>query len=248
MTPALAFLLLGTLYDQSIAKLLDRRFTDPAVSYVLLDAADGTVIAQRWQHPESAVPAGSLVKPFLALAASSNGQFPVLSCNPKHCWHPKGHGTVDITKAIANSCNSYFLQLAPHANADFLSRFGLTPPPHGASVQTWIGLGREWKLSPLALARAYSMVARDPQSELIRSGMLQSSQSGTGRAIAMKALIKTGTAACAHPAGQPGDGYAVVLYPPEAPKYTLLVQIHGVPGATAAVTAGKMLRAVLDGK
>jgi cell division protein FtsI/penicillin-binding protein 2 len=78
--------------------------------------------------------------------------------------------------------------------------------------------------------------------------MLQSSQTGTGRAVGMRALVKTGTAACDHPAGQPGDGYVVALYPAEAPKYTLLVQIHGVPGATAAAAAGKMLRTILNGK
>jgi cell division protein FtsI/penicillin-binding protein 2 len=244
MIPALAFLLLGSLYDQSMEKLLDRQFPDQAVSYILLDSGTGTVIAQRWPHPERPIPAGSLVKPFVALAASSKGGFPVLTCNPSQCWLQKGHGKVDITKAIAHSCNSYFLQLAPRANPDFLSRFGIEPPPQGASAQTWIGLGREWQLSPLTLARAYRLLASYPDAEPIRAGMMQSSQAGTGRAFGAKAQVKTGTAACAHPAGQPGDGYVIAL----VPKYVLLVQMHGVPGATTAITAGKMLRAILNGK
>ena len=151
---------------------------------------------------------------------------------------------MDITNAIAHSCNSYFLQLAPRANPDFLSRFGLAPPPSNASPQTWIGRGREWKLSPLATARAYSMLASYPDAAAIRAGMLQSSQSGTGRAIGTKALVKTGTAACAHPAGQPGDGYVVAI----THGYTLLVQMHGVPGATTASTAGQMLSTIFKGK
>ncbi len=244
MSPALALLLLGTLYDQSIEKLLDRQFPDQAVSYILLDNSTSTEIAKRWTHGGEPGPAGSLVKPFVALAASPDGRFPTFRCNPQQCWLKNGHGTQSITGALAHSCNSYFLQLAPQANPDFLVRFGLTAPPPNASPETWIGLGREWKIAPLAVARAYSMLASYPQAEPIRAGMLQASQSGTGRGIGRKALVKTGTAACAHPAGQPGDGYVVAI----AGNYTLLVRIHGVPGANAAVTAGKMLNAIFSGK
>ena len=244
MTLALALLLLGTLYDQSIAKLLDRQFPSAEISYILLDTSTNAVIAQRWQHADQPIPAGSLVKPFVALAASANGKFPALTCDPKQCWLQKGHGTLDITNAIAHSCNSYFLQLAPLANPDVLSRFGLAPPPQNASPQTWIGLGREWKLSPLSIARAYSILESYPEAAPVLVGMLQSSQSGTGRALKIKALVKTGTAACSHPAGQPGDGYVVAM----VHGYTLLVQVHGVPGATTAATAGRMLNTILHGK
>ena len=249
MTPALSLLLLGTLFDQSIfdqaiEKLLERKFPGAAISYVLLDTSTNAVIAQRWQSVDQPIPAGSLVKPFVALAATASGEFPTLNCDPKQCWLKRGHGSLDITNAIAQSCNSYFLQLAPRANEEFLSRFGLAAPPQNASPQTWIGLGREWKLSPLSIVRAYSLLASYPEAGPIRSGMMQSSQSGTGRAIGRRALVKTGTAACAHRAGQPGDGYVVVI----THGYTLLVQMHGVPGATTAATAGKMLTAILHGK
>lgn len=244
MTTSFAFLLLGALYDQSIEKVLDRQFPSAAISYVLLDTSTNAVIAQRWQHPDQPVPAGSLVKPFVALAAQSNGDFSTFTCDPKQCWRKKGHGIVDIRNAIAYSCNSYFLQLASQANPDYLSRFGLMPPPSNASAQTWIGLGREWMLSPLSLAHAYSMLLQCQEAALIRSGMMLSSQSGTGRAIGIKALVKTGTAACSHPAGRPGDGYVVAI----TEGYTLLVQIHGVPGATTAATAGQMLKCILHGK
>jgi len=241
MTPAFAFLLFGTLYDQSVERLLDRQFPGTAMSYILLDTATGTVVAQRWEKVGQPIPAGSLVKPFVGLAASSSS---TLTCDPKQCWLPKGHGTLNLTSAIAQSCNSYFLQLAPKANPDFLTRFGLLPPPPNASPQTWIGLGREWKISPLSMARAYSMIATYPGAAAVRAGMLQSSQSGTGRFIGIKALVKTGTAACSHPAGQPGDGFVVAI----SQGYTLLVQMHGVPGATAAATAGQMLKAIRQGK
>ena len=53
------------------------------------------------------------------------------------------------------------------------------------------------------------------------------------------ARVKTGTAPCLHAHRLPGDGYAVVLYPAESPRFLLLVQVHGVPGSKAAVTAGR---------
>jgi cell division protein FtsI/penicillin-binding protein 2 len=248
MTPVLTLLLLGSLYDQWIEKQIDKTIPNSAqVSYILLDTRSGTVVAQRWEQPERPIPVGSLVKPFLALAYGTGESFPVYECRPKECWLKKGHGTVDITAAVAQSCNSYFLQLAPGITPDALHRFGLASPAD-TSAETLIGLGGQWKISPLALARAYGLLAADLRAAPIRRGMLESSQHGTGRAIAMKALVKTGTAPCEHPKHLPGDGYVVALYPPEAPKYTLLLQMHGVPGATAAATAGKMLRTILTGK
>ena len=244
MMHGLAFLLLGSLFDQSIAALLGKQFPDPAVSYIVLDSATGKLLAQRWDRADRPVPVGSLVKPFVAMAASPDGKFPVFTCNPKQCWLARGHGRMEITAAIQHSCNSYFLQLAPGANADFLSRFGLTPPPSNASAETWIGLGREWKLPPISVAQAYRMLASYPQAQPIREGMIQSARSGTGKAFGGGAMVKTGTAACSHLAGQPGDGYVVAF----TAKYTLLVQMHAAPGATTAATGGKMLRAILNGK
>jgi hypothetical protein len=40
----------------------------------------------------------------------------------------------------------------------------------------------------------------------------------------------------------------MAFYPAEAPRYALLVRVHGVPGAEAARVAGKMLRVIRDGK
>jgi hypothetical protein len=40
----------------------------------------------------------------------------------------------------------------------------------------------------------------------------------------------------------------IALYPAADPEFTLLVRVHGVRGAEAAVTCGKMLRAIREGK
>jgi hypothetical protein len=40
----------------------------------------------------------------------------------------------------------------------------------------------------------------------------------------------------------PGDGFVVALVPAQQPEILLMVRVHGVPGAKAAETAGRMLR------
>ncbi|HEY3490410.1 MAG TPA: penicillin-binding protein 2 [Candidatus Deferrimicrobiaceae bacterium] len=65
---------------------------------------------------------GSTVKPFIAMAALESGiQGPKESavCNGSYrlgnrtfrCWKPKGHGSIDMYRAITQSCDVYFYQL-----------------------------------------------------------------------------------------------------------------------------------------
>ncbi|HEU4602019.1 MAG TPA: penicillin-binding protein 2 [Steroidobacteraceae bacterium] len=90
-------------------------------------------------------PPGSTVKPLFALAALEYG---VVSPNDtRFCrglwsypgygrarrdWKPGGHGTVDMRKAIATSCDVYFFDLARIMGIDrmasFLSEFGFGAP------------------------------------------------------------------------------------------------------------------------
>lgn len=87
-------------------------------------------------------PPGSTVKPLLALAALEYGV--VTSHDSRYCrgqwsapgygrtrrdWKPAGHGTVDMRKAIATSCDVYFFDIARLMGIDrmatFLSQFGI---------------------------------------------------------------------------------------------------------------------------
>ncbi len=66
---------------------------------------------------------GSTIKPFMGLAQLATGKFlgevvcpgwyklPNRS-RPYRCWKPGGHGTVDLKKAIVQSCDVYFYRLA----------------------------------------------------------------------------------------------------------------------------------------
>jgi cell division protein FtsI/penicillin-binding protein 2 len=136
-----------------------------------------------------------------------------------------------------------------------LSRYGVNATDSTDFPSAKIGIGKGWKVSPLEMARAYLALASrssDPGTEDLAAGMLLSARLGTGSAVdsalgGNRARVKTGTAPCLHAHKLPGDGYAVVLYPAESPRFLLLVQVHGVPGSKAAVTAGRMMRVVLDG-
>jgi cell division protein FtsI/penicillin-binding protein 2 len=217
------------------------------VSYLIVDVRTREIVKQDWPAADQPIPVGSLVKPFTALATS--GPFPELVCNGAidHCWLAKGHGKIGFRDALANSCNSYFLQLARNVDAHSLAvvaaKFGI-PPPDLETPEARIGLANDWRISPLALTRAYcELTSRsvEPRVADILAGMKLAAESGTASAIGRGALAKTGTAPCVAQRKHKGDGFTIVLAPSEAPRIAILVRVHGVPGAEAAKSAAIIL-------
>lgn len=251
------------LQQQSTARLLEQRFRQQQVSYLLLDAKTGDLIAARWENVSQPLPMGSLLKPFTALAYGEAHSFhyPEYVCRGQAggCWRPRGHGRIGLAEAVAHSCNAYFRALAAQVPAEDLSavlaRYGASASDQTESAASKIGVGKGWRVPPLEMAHAYLALASrsgDPGAEDLAAGMSLSARLGTGSAVdsalgGSRARVKTGTAPCVHAHRLPGDGYAVVLYPAESPRFLLLVQVHGVPGSKAAVTAGRMMRVVTDG-
>jgi cell division protein FtsI/penicillin-binding protein 2 len=249
-----------SLFAQSAAEALNQGFPGEKISFLLFDARTGQMLASKWEHPETPIPLGSLAKPFAALAYGErhNFQYPTHVCggSATGCWRPGGHGAVNLTAAIAYSCNSYFRTLtADLTAADVLStasRFGLEQPERETSGMAFAELGSQWRISPLRMARAYLELLeqkQNPAVSQILGGLAASARQGTGAAVdrALRfpnALAKTGTAACTHSPHAPGDGFTVALSPADDPKILLMVRIHGVPGAQAAETAGQMLRRI----
>jgi cell division protein FtsI/penicillin-binding protein 2 len=230
----IALLLLAaiSLPEQSIGIVLDRAISDPGVSYLVLDTRSGQVIGARWEDVERGIPVGSLVKPFTALAYAQT----------KVCATFPGN----LEQAIAQSSNSYFGELGrkvdPGALTAVCQRLGL-PLPSGP--EGLIGMGKTWQIAPLDLARAFGLLLREPCAGPILAGMRQAAQSGTAKAIGGGALAKTGTAECSHLPREAGDGLAIVLFPAESPRYTVLVRKNGTTGANAAVVAGQIRKLVL---
>ena len=247
----------SSLFAQSAGQILNHDFPSGDISFLLLDARTGKVLASRWDNPQAPIPLGSLVKPFTALAYGEHHAFryPAHICRgtATGCWLPHGHGDVDLPSAIAYSCNSYFRALTAKMTAVDVSptalRFGLEPPPPETAGPTLAGLGNRWLISPLNMARGYLEFVRrrdQPGVRQILAGMAQSAEKGTGaevdRALPFPdALVKTGTAMCTHAKRAPGDGFTVAMSPSDDPQIMLMVRVHGVPGAQAAKTAGEML-------
>ncbi len=246
------------LHSQSAAIVLRRDFSDPGLSFLLLNDK-GEVIAQRWPAPERDTPVGSLIKPFLAVAyGRTHDSFPIFHCHGKKaCWLPRGHGELGVTQAIAVSCNSYFHQLLTGAEPGFametLKSYGLTWQDSSGRDKAEIfeeGLG--WQAAPLPLAHAYLDLLNDSGDESVAAvlkGMALSARSGTASAAdselhGVRALAKTGTAPCVHQKKAPGDGLAVLMVPADQPRLLLLVRVHGKPGSVAAAVAGRMIAAV----
>ncbi len=247
-----------SLFAQSARQILNRDFPSGDISFMLLDATTGNVLASRWDDPETPIPLGSLVKPFTALAYGEHHAFryPAHVCQgtATGCWFPRGHGEVDLTSAIAYSCNSYFRVLtAEMTTADVspvAARFGLKPPAPEVAGPALAGIGNRWQISPLSMARAYLELPRrrdQPGVRQILAGMAQSAKQGTGAEVdrtllSPDALVKTGTARCTHAKRAPGDGFTIAMVPSENPQFLLMVRVHGVPGAQAAKITGQMLR------
>ncbi len=254
----------ASLYDQSIAEVLRSRFTSPAVSYLLMNVATGTVVAARWDDRNRPVPVGSLLKPYTALAyAQSHGyQYPEMICRgtADGCWLPRGHGRIGMPEAIGFSCNAYFRKLAERVSHEDLGQvanhYGIRAQLASLTAQDMVGLGERLEVPPEQISRAYIELASHAGgpgvSELLQ-GMALSARAGTASAIqksfpGVPALAKTGTAPCLHMPHAPGDGFTIILYPADSPRWALLVRVHGVPGAHAAGVAGTMLRTIVTGR
>lgn len=246
-----------SLFTQSAVEILQREFPDDETSYLLLDARSGAPLARHWPHPQSPIPVGSLVKPFTALAYASAHEFryPFYECMGKRsgCWQDQPHGKLDISSAISVSCNAYFRHLADTVTAEQLAQvtrsFNLESPEDNFNSGNLIGLGRQWRISPLHLAQAYLELYRrkdQPGVAPILEGMHRSALRGTGAAFGhqlhhTEALVKTGTAPCTHARWAPADGFVLALLPADRPQILLLLRIHGVAGASAAETAARVL-------
>jgi len=251
---ALLLLLMSVAWAESAISTADLPLEN--VDYVVADFATGQIVVEHWRDPQTASP-GSLLKPFVALAyGRKNGLvFPDLDCTGETCWLPGGHGLVGIVKAIAHSCNTYFRRLAiavsPSEAGFESSRLGLRAPPPGSTPESLWGLRADWLITPHELLRAYTESVRrrsEPEASIVLEGLRRAAREGTAAALAARLLqdayAKTGTAECAHARNADGDGFAIAVYPTDAPRYAVVTRIHGQTGRTTAAAAATLLEAL----
>src|SRR5579864_6000018 len=165
--------------------------------YIAIDLRTRAVIERQWTDVETPIPLGSLVKPFTALAYPRD--FPEFECRgaASGCWNPRGHGRLKFREALGESCNGYFLNLARGVDAETLrvvaAKFGIAPPGDDRA-ETKIGLGEGWRVSPMAMLRAYAELAAradEPRVNEILRGMELAARRGTARAVGRGYLAKT---------------------------------------------------------
>ena len=167
-------------------------FEAEALSYLIADHETGRILAERWDSPSLPVPPGSLLKPFLAVAALGPTAVEPLQvdCDGSTCWLPQGHGAVGLRRALAVSCNTYFRSIAVRSSAAEVgataSRLGLAPPPPETPAEGLWGLSPEWRSSPLRLLAAYGELARrraEPAVALVLGGLRDSARHGTAAGV-----------------------------------------------------------------
>jgi cell division protein FtsI/penicillin-binding protein 2 len=260
------------LYGEAARVMLDRSFPSPRLEYLLFDIRSKRVEAMRWAKADEPIPAGSLLKPFVAIAyadlqRSGKPVFPVVTCHGAvdGCWRARGHGPMTLERALAESCNAYFLTLARAvAGSDdemrtmerIRTRFGLPLPVPSArasiAAPDLIGLTTAWRVTPSALASAYAVLLAEPATAVtsrLYDGMRMAAEAhGTAWRVGQHAggvLAKTGTAPCIVSAQERcavnGDGLVIVAFPAHEPSQLLLVRERATTGAEAAATAGTML-------
>jgi len=216
--------------------------------FIVIDVRTRAVIDRQWSDIDTPIPLGSLVKPFTALAYPRD--FPEIECRgaASGCWLARGHGKLHFREALAQSCNAYFLNLARGVDAETLRvvalKFGIDVP-RGDRAESRIGLGDGWRISPVALLRAYAELAArssEPRVNEILRGFELAARSGTAHAIGAGAFAKTGTAPCLEDRTHAGDGFTIVMEPAESPRVAILVRLHGTTGAEAAKFAAKIAK------
>jgi hypothetical protein len=253
--PALrADLLPADIESAVVAACREADISAQRVSWLLVDRTGNRVVDSDWRDPDRAIPPGSLVKPFAALAYAEGHdfRFPEYECLGAEtgCWLPVGHKRIRIVEALAHSCNSYFRQLTkavlPVQIEAVAGRFGLAPPPPDAPSTAYLGLGTTWRLAPINLVRAYhELLLRSQQPGVgpIIAGLREASRTGTAASVkSLGVLAKTGTAPCTHTGLAPasdGDGFAILLGADRS-RPTLFMRVHGVPGMVAAELAGRV--------
>lgn len=167
----------ASLFAQSAQAALEKasnlRSGSKRLSWLLMDARTGQLLASQWFDANKPIPVGSLTKPFVALAYSrTHTGFPRYICAgmSTRCWLPQGHGSLSLEQAVTLSCNSYFLQLAketsPAAIQEVALEYGLPNAPAPANPAEWIGLDSGWRIAPLDLGRAYLRMASRPKRPL----------------------------------------------------------------------------------
>lgn len=182
------------------------------------------------------------------------------------CWEPNGHGDMDLSRALAHSCNLYFAKLGTQlnwsafkkllqsysfaANQDLEKNFSETPPPLNLfAIGEKTAPQNLFKVTPQEMAffwEHYLEKLSQPRYERIRRGLVLAGEIGTGKLAAQgldfKILVKTGTADSERP-DYKTHAWLLAAYPAEKPRYALVIFLRNAHAyEEAARLAGKIIK------
>lgn len=260
---------------------LDRSLRRTAASAVVLDGSNGRLLAAErpsaaaWQ---SSAP-GSTLKPFFLEAALRHGLIrddTILYCrrdlriagHDLACTHPAALTAFRAEEAIADSCNSYFAQLASrfasNETADVLRSYGFGSRPHLFAAESAgevsvpsdeahralqvLGVA-DISATPAQLAEAYWLLARRaPVAPAVSRGLRESVAWGMAHPAAtggVALLGKTGTAS------NPGEPWTHGWFAGTASRggrsIVLVIFVPHGNGGDAALLAHRFLSAWRNG-
>ncbi|MCE5281007.1 MAG: penicillin-binding protein 2 [Deltaproteobacteria bacterium] len=222
----------------AILALVSSPSFDPNLFNGGISASDWEGLATDRRHPmenraiSGQYPPGSTYKPIVAVAALEEGLITpetTFNCNGSfemgnrtfRCWNPKGHGQVNLHRAIVESCDVYFYNLGrllgPDKIATYARAFGLGDPLGVDLAREKGGLipTRQWKLArfrepwqpgesisisigqgfnlltPLQLAHVYATLGNG--GTLYRPRLVKQLESTEGRVVKVFGPEKMGT-------------------------------------------------------
>jgi cell division protein FtsI/penicillin-binding protein 2 len=244
---------------------------------VVLEVETGQILASYRMDVAArrVVPPGSTLKPFTLMALLDAGLVTdktALICphivrvgeHTLDCSHARTPTAIDATRALAYSCNYFFINLSQRLPMDSLYRVfsragfhsltgkwpsevaGFVQQPATKEAMQLMSIGEDGiGVTPLGLAEAYRTLANHLRSteqttqelRLLTEGLEAAVRIGTAQRAASKEIRiagKTGTAG--------GHAWFAGFAPVDHPEVVVVVFLeHGTGGADAAPIAGRIL-------
>ena len=264
-TNAAGFLLLPSLFasweDERAGIALLLRLRDRQ-----LVAAQGLPAAERMTFPP-----GSAVKPFSLLALLESGRLRPddqylcpgrlsIAGHSLNCSHPPSLLPMDVSRAIAYSCNCAVAHFAerfrPGELSHSLGRNGLSGSVKGnltGSAGILQALGEEEvQVTPWEMLGAYRRLANRVGETVIApilAGLEGAVEFGTGQAARLEKIRVAGKTGSVRTSGNGHGAWFAGFAPSRSPEVAVTVFVPGRSGgADAAPIAGKLLRQYFKGR